>query len=364
MSFSELDELLRKLTSERIIPAISVAVGRKGRIEFSSSYGRIYETDRPVNADTRFDIASMTKVFSGICFIRLIEQGLVKLEDPVCAIFPELSGMKPIVRDGMITGRCDGGRITWRHVLTHTTGMGRTGLQDRPSLPHLAEGLDDIFSLPFAYQTGERVVYTDFPIILMGKAMEMLTGSPLDRIVSDFITGPLGLTRTGYLRLSENPVRPDDNIAPTENDTVFRHRRLWGEVHDENAFLLDGVSAHAGLFSTAGDICALTLAFNGLLHHDGIISSAGANMMIREYANDEGDRKGLIWRLKYGDPDAYTRELSERAYGHDGFTGCFMWNDPESELSVAFLSNDVYSGRENRRLAGLRREIMHCIAGG
>ena len=129
-------------------------------------------------------------------------------------------------------------------------------------------------------------------------------------------------------------------------------------MHDENAYLLDGVAAHAGIFSTARDMCYLGMAYNACLEHDGVVLEETAKQMTQEMEEEDGDRRGLIWQLSSSGENAYTRFLSEQAYGHSGFTGCFMWIDPVTGIVVTFLSNDAYNGRDNRRLFECREDIM------
>lgn len=358
--FNELDKLIEGLTGEKIIPAISIAVGYKGNIVYSNCAGNIYETGEIITKESRFDIASLTKILTGICFMKLVEKKLIGLYDPICNFFPEFNTQKPIEKDGVTIDWCDASKVTWYHVLTHTSGMGWTRPKTRPSLPNLDTGLKDIFTLPFAYQTGQHIIYSDIPIILMGIAMERVTGKKLDELIKTELCTPLELKYTGYCRIS-NRMSLLKDIVPTEMDTVFRNRRIWGEVHDENAFLLDGVAAHAGIFSTAEDMCNLAMDYGNCLKYDGILQKETVKMMIMEHEEEEGDRRGLIWQLSGRGEKAYTRFLSSEAYGHAGFTGCFLWNDPLKDLSIVCLSNDVYNGRDNRKIFEYRPKIMKSI---
>lgn len=358
--YKELNSLLEELTDKKIIPAVSVSIGYMGEMVYSESFGRITESGQKVCKNTRFDIASMTKILTGICFMKLVEESKVSLSDPICDIFPEFNGIKPIEKDGCVVEYCDSSKVTWYNVLTHTSGMGRTRPKTRPSLPHLDKGLSDIYNLPFAYVPGNHIVYSDIPIILMGKAMEELSGMKLDDFVDKVLCKPLNMKNTSFLRMSNNTV-DKTSIAPTEEDLIFRKKRIWGEVHDENAYLLDGVSAHAGIFSTAEDMCNLAINYNNWLYNDGILKKESVRQMITEHIEEDGDRRGLIWQLSGTGKKAYTRNLSEQAYGHAGFTGCFLWNDPVTSLSIVLLSNDVYNGREKRKLFDYRSHIVNTI---
>ena len=343
------------------IPALSIAVGTGTDIPCCEYRGQILENAQVINNKSRFDIASLTKIFTGISFMKMCEEGFFCLDEPVCKYFSELNRKYPIEKAGVIIGEADARKITWVNVLSHTTGMGWTREKTRPSLPHVHETLNDIFELPFAYETGKKVVYSDLPIILMGKAMEKVAERPLDKIVEDYVIGPLGLSETGYNR--GNTTKDRDNFVPTEYDDVFRKQRIWGAVHDENAFLLDGVAAHAGIFSTVLDLCKLGIALNEALRDGGLLKKETMKMMIKEHFSDGEDRRGLIWQLSNvsGNTNAYTSVLSSSAYGHAGFTGCFMWMDPISDMTVVFLSNDIYNGRNYRKLFEYRLRILQAV---
>lgn len=363
MNFSRTDEIINVLTEENIIPAVSVAVGLGGKIVYERAAGTILESGHVVTEDSRFDIASLTKIFTGICFMQMLEEGRFSLDQPICEFFPQMAGLRPIEKNGKVIGHADASKITWWNVLTHTTGMGWTREKTRPSLPGVDKDLSVIFDLPFAYNVNEHVIYSDIPIILMGKAMEIVEKKPVDEIVDNRLIHRLRLRNTGYRRLSQYSMLADSQktIPPTEYDDVFRKKRVWGEVHDENAWTMDGVSAHAGIFSTASDVCEVMMEFNRAREEGGILASKTAKEMSSLQTEEDGDRRGLIWHLSSNAENAYTQILSECSYGHEGFTGCFAWNDPDRNISIVFLSNDIYNGRDNRVLPKYRKQIMETI---
>ena len=221
---NQLDERLKFITKD--IPALSMTIGRNRNILYSRQYGVVIEKDgSSITNENQFDIASMSKILSGICFMKLIEDGLIALTDPIYKLFPAFSGIMPIEKNGKTIDLVNARQITWYHVLTHTSGMGWTRPKTRPSLPHLERGLDDIFELPLAYRPGEHVIYSDLGFILMGVAMEQITGKKLDNLVDNLICKPLGLKHTGYLRRSRTDI-DKQNTIPTEYDDVFRHKRI------------------------------------------------------------------------------------------------------------------------------------------
>ena len=229
----------------------------------------------------------------------------------------------------------------------------------------LSSQLDLFFSGFVNDIASNYVVYSDIPIILMGKAMELATNTTLDHLVHDLMLNPLSLCHTGYRIINSNDSGEDRgksvHIPPTEYDHIYRKKRVWGQVHDENAWTMGGIAAHAGIFSTAEDLCRFMMAFASWRKEDGMLSKKTALEMSSLQVEEEGDRRGLIWQLSGSAPESYTSGLSQFAYGHSGFTGCFAWNDPVTGLSIVLLSNDVYNGRENRKLAAFRKEIIQYI---
>ena len=364
MGFSEVEDIVDHLTMEKIIPAISIAIGIDGEIVFQKSSGIISESNIKITHETQFDVASLTKIFSGICFMQMIQEGTFELDDPICAVFPEMGRERMIEKDGIVIDSFPGEEITWRHVLTHTSGMGWVRPKTRPSLPGLDSELQVIYDLPFKCRPNTHIIYSDIGIILMGKAMEKAELKPLDSIIEERLLKPLGLNNTCFRRRSTIDSNNDSQkvkIPPTEYDDQYRMKRVWGEVHDENAYQLDGVAAHAGVFSSAVDVCRIMMEFSSARKAGGILSSYTAKEMSSLQVEEDGDRRGLIWQLSGRGPNAYTRFLSANAYGHAGFTGTFAWSDPDNDLSIVFLSNDVYNGRERRQLAKYRPVIMEAV---
>jgi len=205
-------------------------------------------------------------------------------------------------------------------------------------------------------------------------SIETLTGQRLDAAIRDRVTLPLGLKRTGFRPLPAaaqgSPGTPDvpgtldvpANIAPTEF-CAWRGRRIVGEVHDENAWRLGGIAGHAGIFSTAADIAA----FGQCLLDGGapLLSKATVAEMTRIQAEagspHERVRRGLGFALWSADPEASSNPFSQRVFGHTGFTGTCLWIDPERALVVAFLTNEVYHGREGRGIGALRVAVHRSI---
>jgi len=359
-TFASAETILRDAVLE-VAPAAQVEVRWRGEVVLSRAEGWLDpETGQvPTRPDTLFDLASVTKLFVAAVFMRLVESGAVTLETPVSAALPAFSGARPIrpyedpLQPGQFitlaeAGEVEAGDITFRQLLTHTSGLPAW----RPLFHEADAAAARALALTthFSFQPNTRVVYSDIGLILLGLAVEQLTGLALDVVVRQWVTGPLGLRRTGY---RPSPV---NNIAPTEF-CQWRGQRIVGEVHDENAARLGGVSGHAGLFSTAGDVACFGQAFL-----DGALLSAETIAeMTREQARDGNTRRGLGFALWSPDPDSSGHPFSSRAFGHTGFTGTSLWIDPERSLVVALLTNRVYHGRAPGGIAQLRVAFHRAV---
>jgi CubicO group peptidase (beta-lactamase class C family) len=366
-----------------VTPAAQLVVRFRGDVVFSETFGWLDPETRarPTQPDTLFDMASVSKLFTVTAFMTLVEEGRVALATPVNAILPEFSGPRPIQPyedplspGGMVAisennGFVDAGRVTFHDLLTHTSGLPAW----RPL--YLEPGADAARQMAlntfFSYPTGTQVVYSDIGLILLGMAIERLAGQPLDIAVRDRVTAPLDLHNTRYLPvLLDNAITPKSKIenpksvAPTEF-CAWRNRRVVGAVHDENAYRLGGVAGHAGVFSTAEDIAAFGQIFldrpTGQQRGFPLLLSSTVDAMTRCYTDGIGTRRGLGFALWLDDPEASSNPFSKSAFGHTGFTGTCLWIDPERDLVVALLTNEVYNGRQNRGIAGLRVAAHRAI---
>jgi serine-type D-Ala-D-Ala carboxypeptidase len=200
-------------------------------------------------------------------------------------------------------------------------------------------------------------VYSDIGFILLGLMVEQLTGDSLHVFAERSIFGPLGMSSTRY--------RPDSilraTVAPTEHDP-WRGRQLRGEVHDENAYRLDGVSGHAGLFSSAADVAR----FSRMLLRGGELDGVRlvSDSMIRLFTalqDSAISHRALGWEKPNGS-NSGGHLLSSRAFGHTGFTGTSIWIDPAQDLFVVLLTNRVNPTRENRRISGVRIALVDSVA--
>lgn len=353
---------------ETVTPAAQVVVRWHGNVVLDLAAGWLDPQTRcqPATKQTRFDMASVTKLFATTAFMRLVEVGRVELDQPVSTVLKEFVGLRPILpyEDPLQSGKMvevsesreqvDAGEITFRQLLSHQSGLPawRPLFQQVNALAAQRMALETFFS----YVPGQRVVYSDIGLILLGLAIERLAAAPLDIVVRQQVIEPLGLEATGYIRL-DAPVT-QDVFAPTEF-CAWRNRRISGEVHDENAWRLGGVSAHAGIFSTASDCARFGQCFL-----DGgvpLLSAPIVDEMASLQAEYESTRRGLGFALWSPDPEASSNPFSQATFGHTGFTGTSLWMDPQRQCVIALLTNDVYSGRQGRGIADLRVRLHRAV---
>jgi CubicO group peptidase (beta-lactamase class C family) len=284
--------------------AAVVRIERGGRLVYERAAGTLRDDGGgSAYPDTRFDLASITKVFVSTVALCFVARELLALDEPLVSVIPEWRGT-------------DHAPITLRQILSHTAGF-RSGADYRTLFGEHVE----TFALrePLVAGPGERVVYSDIGFLA------------------------LGAERATFAR----GVRADETPA-TERDTW--RGLVQGRVHDEKAALAGGVAGHAGLFGdarTAGLLCEWYLG--PLRGRPSPIVAARAAEAIREQAFDPVLRRGLGWALKTGDANSCGVAMSGTAFGHTGFTGTCIWADPERDLTVVILTNAVHYGRHDLR---------------
>lgn len=307
-----------------------VAIGYEGKLVWLEAYGdRQVEPSRlPMEVDTLFDMASLTKpIATATSVMILVEQGKIRLRDPLVKHIPDLVGKGT---EG----------ITVEQLLTHHAGY----VPDN-SIKDYQFGIDESWKRLLALEPrtppGTEFKYSDVGFELLGLLVERVSGQTLDQFAKQEIFTPLGLERTGYRPWgNQQKVESEDNAAATEKrDDAW----MVGQVHDPRAWLLGGVAGHAGLFSTAEELAiyAQALLNQGEFNGKRLLSPAGVAEMTRA-RNVSGVRRTAGWDARSGYSRNRGEFLSDRAFGHSGFTGTSMWIDPEQELFVIFLSNRLH----------------------
>jgi CubicO group peptidase (beta-lactamase class C family) len=309
--------------------AAVVRVDSGGTPRLCRSYGTLSsDAGAPaVFADTRFDIASLTKIFVSTVALTLVAEGRLALDAPLTAFVPEW-------RD------TPHAPITLRMILAHTAGF-RSGADYRTLLDRDVEA----FALhePLVSAPGAGVVYSDLGFIALGVILARASGAGLARLVRTS-TRACGARNTSYAV----PERERRRVAATERDCW--RGLVQGAVHDEKAYLMNGVAGHAGLFADAADVARVGEWYLGALHgRPSPLAAHIARAAVREAAFDPVLRRGLGWALKTTDENSCGVRMSRSAFGHTGFTGTSLWLDPERDAGVVLLTNAVHFGRADLR---------------
>jgi len=325
-------------------PGILVAVSWPGhRYHYGTGHLSDSSSRRP-NRRTVYDLASVTKVVGlTTAMMWAVEEGRLDLDAPVARYVPSFQ---------------DPGAdsVTLRLLLAHASGLPAW----RP-LYLLASSRPGVFavadSTPLDTLPGARFVYSDIGVILLTQAVEAAYGERIDSLLARRLFRPLGMHSTTY----NPPVAWIPRVAPTEYD-AYRGRVIRGQVHDENAWRMDGVSGHAGLFSSGQDL--LTFGEWWMAQARGTPTGAGSpavsDTLLRAFTVPQqlppGSPRALGWEV----PDAENTGsgfLSAGSVGHTGFTGTSIWMDPARSVVIVVLANRVYPTRANERFVGVRRGV-------
>ena len=296
---------------------------------------------RPMRADTVFDLASLTKVAATTAVtLALAGRGELGLGDPVAGYLPDFDA-------------CRDGRVTIAHLLTHTAGLPDSRKFYRWCRSR-AELLRDLYQTPLEAPPGSRVVYSDLGFITLGEVVAVVAGEPLAAAVRHLVTGPLGMTATGF-----RPNGPGDRFAATERR---EDGTAWtGTVHDENARLMGGVAGHAGLFAPAADLARFAAWW--VSDDDAVIPAALRRTATTcQTAGTGGGRRGYGWVCPGDGFDILGGHWPPTAVSHTGFTGTSVALDPATGWWVILLTNAVHSGRDHTVVQALRRAVHAAVA--
>lgn len=289
------------------------------------------EQQIPMAEDTVFDLASVSKLFTSLLAVQQIERGALRLEGTVASYLPEFGA----------AGKQD---VTVRQLLTHTSGF-RAWIP-LYNAPTREEKLRLIYDEAPLNPPGTAYLYSDLNLISLQLVLERITGRPLDALLHEEITGPLGLTGTRY----NPPASWKPRIAATEDArrpwSGLDRGLVWGEVHDENAYSLGGVAGHAGVFSCAWDLAVLarTLLDGGRHGRTRILRPASVELMFTDFNTAfPGHEHGLGFELYQ---HWYMGAMATpRTAGHTGFTGTSLVLDPTTDSFLVVLGNSVHPVR-------------------
>jgi len=362
-------EVLERAVADRVFPGAAWGVVLDGEVVALDAVGRFtYDADSPeVTPGTVFDVASLTKVMATTSMAMLLhdkgrghknrapeeQRGVLDLEARLGDILP-----------GFVVGMEHGShkeRVTLRMLLAHSSGLPGYGRLFEQH--HAPEGiLRTALQVPLEAEPGTRTEYSDIGFILLGKALEVLSGDLAARYFAREIAAPLGLETARYCPPAD--WRP--HIPPTEDDRIYRGRIIQGEVQDENCYALGGVAGHAGLFSNALDVlrfAACILAEGRAPHGRHLLQPETVRLFTTRQSQPAGTSRALGWDTP-SEPSSAGKHFSQRSIGHLGYAGTSLWIDPEHKLAAVLLTNRTWPDRSNKAIQEVRPAFHDAIAEG
>lgn len=383
-TLEKIEAIAKEAIDIKATPGCHVLVAKDGKVIYEKSFGHLtYENQEKVTDQTVYDLASVTKVAATLQTVMFMyDKGLIDINKKASFYLPELKN----------SNKED---YTIKDILTHQAGLW-PGLpfwaQTMKDTVYLPEYYNDTLSAKYPYVVADRLYasvalkdslwswiikarvrekpartpydyrYSDMGFYMMQRLAEKLLNQPIQDFLEQNLYEPLGATSTGYQPLLKFQLR---QIAPTENDKLFRKALLIGTVHDQGAAMLGGVAGHAGLFSNANDLAKLGQMLLQEGQYGGIQYYRPEVVRLFTAKQFENSRRGLGWdKATPGDwngPTSYY--ASGKTFGHTGFTGTCIWVDPEFKLVYIFLSNRVHPDMTNNKLltANIRSRIQDVI---
>ena len=342
--------IIHRAIDDKIFPGAQIFISKNEDIILHSGFGRFaYEPDsRVVDTSSIYDIASITKVLSAVPLtMKLVEKRRLSIDNYVKEYYPEFQGG-------------DKEKVKISHLLTHSSGIeGYVKYFEFPNMTIEENILNDILRRDLKFSPGSKFEYSDLGFILLKNIIEKTNRSEFASLLSRWILRPLKMENTYYNPASSNLL----NIVPTEYDSSFRKRMLKGEVHDENAYLMNGVSAHAGLFSNVWDIAIFAKLFlnEGVWLGKRHLGYGTVNKFLRKQNKPYGSDMALGWDTPSLSNSSAGDFFSDGSFGHLGFTGTSLWVDRNQNIIIILLTNRVYPSREDKGIKKVRRDFYNKV---
>ena len=382
-----IDFFAEKAIELNATPGCQILVAHEGKIIYEKGFGyATYDEQIPINSQTIYDLASITKVAATtLSVMKLYENKELELDETLLHYLPELEGTKV-------------GNLVIKDILAHQSGLPgwipfySSTIEDSvynswysvdSNAAYCVKVADDLFickdSTAVIWKTIEGLSikenpqyrYSDLGFYLLMKVIQQISGKTLDQYVQDEFYHPMGLNNISFNPSVKFAL---DRIPPTENDTIFRKQKVQGYVHDPGAAMLGGVCGHAGLFSNTHDIAAIfqMLMDDGVYNGKQFLKKETIAYFNTAHYKDQDNRRGLGFDKpaeiddetgKRG-PGPSSKFSSDWCFGHTGFTGTCVWADPETKLIYVFLSNRTYPNAYGKNILAHEntRTDIHSIA--
>lgn len=381
---AKIDSIALSGIKEKVFPGCQVLVAKDGKVIYQKSFGHhTYDTKIKVKNTDLYDIASITKIAASTAsLMKLVDEGKVNLDNPLCYYMPELEGSNKqnIVIREMMTHQA--GLKDWIPFWIKTVnkdGTYKEGIYNKTPndvfYKRVANDLyinknyeDTIYKriIESPVKDAGKYLYSDLGYYFLKKIIEKETGAALNVYAQNSFYAPLGLTTMGYKPLARFDL---NRIVPTEFDAKFRKQQVHGDVHDQGAAMLGGVGGHAGLFSNSNDLAVMMQMFMNYGTYGGkryIDSTTLYKFTECQYCINGENRRAIGFDKPEMNPDKDSpvcKAVSYMSFGHAGFTGTLAWADPKTGIIYIFLSNRVYPDADDNKLskAGTRGKIHAVI---
>jgi len=386
-SHSKIDSIITNGIKSKAFPGATILVAKNGVIRYHKTFGfHTYDSVLPVTYDALYDLASITKILGPLpALMKLVEEKKINLDEPFSNYWKPWRNRK------------NKKTLTLRQILAHQAGLApyivflntvrkkngtlkKRYVRIKPSNKFQKQVYEGLYAnnkferKVFRHINRSQVspekkyTYSGLAFLIFPKLIEQLTGKTYETYLQKNFYTPIGANTLGYNPKSK---KLPNSIIPTEIDTIFRHTRTQGWVHDENAALLGGVSGNAGLFGTATDVFKMMQLYQNFGEFDGqkILNQSTVKEFTHIQYETNKNRRGLGFDkpLIGNDTLALSKaypapKASASSFGHAGFTGTFVWADPEYRMVFIFLTNRVYPYRDHRKLYELNiRPTLHQL---
>lgn len=351
--FSAAHAVIEQAMRDHAFPGAAYGILHNGELTLGSAGSFTYDpASQQVAPSTVFDLASLTKVMATTAIAMLLhDRGILSLDALLGEILP-----------GFVIGMAPGSgkdRVTIRSLLAHSSGLpAYVRLFEQHHSPESM--LRAALRLPLEAPPGTRAEYSDIGFILLGKALEVLSGDTLSRLFQREIAAPLALETACF----SPPAGWRAQIPPTENDTSFRHRIIQGEVQDENCYALGCVSGHAGLFANCADVlhfAACILAQGRAASGKQLFQLETVRLFATRQTTPPGTSRALGWDTPTP-PSSSGKFFSAESIGHLGYAGTSLWIDPARSLAIVLLTNRTWPDRSSDAIRTVRPAFHDAIA--
>ena len=352
IDFNSSWDIIEDAIDDKLFPGAQIMIIKNSEILADKSFGALTFdiNSKQVNNKTIYDIASLTKVIATTPIImKLIKKKYLDLNHKLYQFYPQFRGEW---KD----------KVTIKHLLTHSSGL-------KPYVRYFEDSnyknKDDIINdivlnQELIYEPGIDSKYSDLGMILLMDITEKVTGRKFEELVKSWVFNPLNMKNSFF-----NPSKDFFyKIAPTEKDSIFRQTLVHGVVHDENAFIMGGVSGHAGLFSNTYDIAnyAQTMLNLGLYNGKRIFSNRSISKFTKRQNIPVTSDFALGWDTPSRKGNSTAGDLfSKNSYGHLGFTGTSLWIDSDEKIIIILLTNRIYPSRDKTGMYQLRRSFHNKV---